>query len=44
MQKGKDVTLFIKAIKKTKQTNNESDRLFHVKIIKNNYTPHEHTI
>ena len=31
MQKGKDVTLFIKAIKETKQTNNESNRLFHVK-------------
>ena len=31
MQKGKDVTLFIKAIKKTKQTNNDSNQLFHVK-------------
>lgn len=31
MQKGKDVTLFIKAIKETKQTNNDSNRLFHVK-------------
>lgn len=31
MQKREDVTLFIKAFKKTKQTNNESDRLFHVK-------------
>ena len=30
MQKGEDVTLFIKAIKETKQTNNDSNRLFHV--------------
>ena len=29
MQKRKDVTLFIKAIKK--KTNNDSNRLFHVK-------------
>ncbi len=31
MQKGEDVTMFIKAIKKTKQTKNDSNQLFHVK-------------
>ena len=31
MQKGKDVTLFIKALKETQQTNNDSNQLFHVK-------------